>query len=264
MYQARSSNIASVDNCSSEDNNRNIQRIHRLINIESMRKPFRQIHSAIPTHRGGGLSKLFVPVRSKNAKVAARFCNPDGTIISKAQLIPMAQSDKHSVDDEVVLDSAKINAELLLYNREWFRQAKSTPFGEGDLFRLLDYDGLTEEADSIISGECIEYMGIPMSSELRVFLEECKRPSTVRTISSVISVDDFRKTVRTWMESTSTSPSGRHLGHYKVALLDDMVADIHTSMLNLPITFGSAPSRWKHSITPLIEKDDGKPYLTCL
>jgi hypothetical protein len=263
MYQARSSNIDSVDNCSSEDNNRKIQRIHRLINIESMRQPFRQIHSAIPTHRGGGLSKLFVPVRSKNAKVAARFCNPDGTI-SKAQLIAMAQSDKRSVDYEVVLDSKQINSELLLYNREWFRQAKSTPFGEGDLFRLLDYDGLTAEADSIISGECIEYMGIPMSRELRVFLEECKRPSTVRTISSVISFDDFRKTVRTWKESTSNSPSGRHLGHYKVALLDDMVADIHTSMLNLPIAFGFAPSRWKHSVTPLIEKDDGKPYLTRL
>ena len=56
------------------------------------------------------------------------------------------------------------------------------------------YDGLTEEADNVISGFCIAHMGIPMSRELMVFLEECKRPASVMDIKSIITVDEFKST----------------------------------------------------------------------
>ncbi len=82
-----------------------------------------------------------------------------------------------------------------------------------------------------------------MSRELQVFLEECKRPDSVPPVSVDISLDDFKKTGKHSKESTSTSPSGRHLGHYKASLLDDRVAGLHTDMLNLPISSGFAPSR---------------------
>ena len=35
-------------------------------------------------------------------------------------------------------------------------------------------------------------------------------------------------------------------------------------MLNIPISSGFAPDRWLLSVTPLIEKDEGLPYLTRL
>ena len=35
-------------------------------------------------------------------------------------------------------------------------------------------------------------------------------------------------------------------------------------MINLPITYGFAPERWTHSVMPLIEKDEGLPFLTRL
>lgn len=83
-------------------------------------------------------------------------------------------------------------------------------------------------------------------------------------IKSIITLDEFKSNVRKWKESTSTSPSGRHLGHYCTAILDNCVASIHTDMLNLPIQYGFAPDRWTKSVTPMIEKDEGKPYLTRL
>ena len=70
--------------------------------------------------------------------------------------------------------------------------------------------------------------------------------------------------MKEWKETTSTSPSGRHLGHYKTALLDNRVTVLHVAMLNLPIMYGFVPEHWTHSITPLIEKDEGKPFLTRL
>ena len=109
-------------------------------------------------------------------------------------------------------------------------------------------------------------MDIPMNRELQVFLEECQRPTNVPEISAFISlVEDFKKCVQRWKETTSTSPSGRHLGHYKTAILDDEVAQLLVDMINFPITpHGFAPDRWTHSFTPLNKKEEGKPYLTRL
>ena len=273
-YDHRAVHLASTlsyyENLTGDDENydeaaikEKIKRIKRLLNVESMRKPFRTIHASISSFQSGGLSKLFVPVRVKNSKVAARFCNPDGTLTS-SNLIAMAQSDKTSVEYETLLDCDAIEAELLRYNHSWFRQAKDTPFGNGALFDMVGYDGLTEEASAIVSGSCIPYMGIPMSRELQVFLEECRRPAAVSPISTLISRKAFVKTVKAWKETTSTSPSGRHLGHYKTALLDDQLLGLHVDLLNIPIAQGFAPERWTHSVTPLLEKDEGKPYLTRL
>jgi hypothetical protein len=107
-------------------------------------------------------------------------------------------------------------------------------------------------------------MGIFMNRELQVFLEECQRPSNVPEISAFISLEDFKKCVQQWKETTSTSPSGRHLGHYKIAILDDEVAQLHVDMINFPITYGFAPERWTRSVTLLIKKEEGLPYFTRL
>ena len=263
VYRAKEFSTSEIQAGASKDNEEKIRRIARLINIESMRKPFRSIHASMTKYSAGGLSKLFIPSGVKNKNVAAKFCDASGHV-SSAQLIAMAQSDKTSVEYDTILDFEVIEAELTRYNREWFRQAKDTPFGHGELYDLVGYDGLTETATAIVDGACIEHFGIPMSRELQVFLEECRRPDSVNLVNTIISKEQFISSVKGWKESTSTSPSGRHLGHYRTAILDDAVANLHTQLLNLPIACGFAPERWTHSVTPLIEKDDGRPYLTRL
>ena len=95
-------------------------------------------------------------------------------------------------------------------------------------------------------------MGIPMNRELQVFQEECQRPSNVPEISAFVSLEDFKKRVQRWKETTSTSPSGRHHGHYQTAILDDEVVKLLVDMINFSITHGFAPDRWTHSVTPLM------------
>ena len=177
----------------------------------------------------------------------------------------MAQADKHSVEYDTLIDSNEIEAELLRYNHAWFWQAAETPFGHGDLFNLVGYSGLTEAADAIIDGACPDYLRAPMSRVVQVFLEECRRPANVQMVDTIISTKDYINAIKAWKETTSsTSPSGRHLGHYRTAILDKAMVKLHTDLLNLPIAFGFAPERWTHSVTPLIEKDEGLPYLTRL
>jgi hypothetical protein len=196
------------------------------------------VNAALNPVHGNGIFKLFVPSGVKDVKVAARFSLEDGTILPE-HLIAMAQADKHSVMYDTILDCNTIETELLRYNRTWFRQTTDIPFGHGKPFQLLGYNGLTEEANSIVSGTRIPYMGIPMSRELQTFLEECKRPATVKEISSFITIAHFTKAVQEWKETTSTSPSGRHLGHYKTALLNERLTALHVAMLNsMPIMYG--------------------------
>ncbi len=228
---------------SKAENKLKILRITRLLNIERMRKPFRAIHTAVSTPCAHGLTKLFVPVKAKNLKVAAKFCQPDGSL-TKDNLISMAQADKTSVEYATILDCAEIEHELLRYNKKWFRQAHVTPFGHGELYNLVGYDGLTEEATNIVSGMCIDHMGLTLTREQKVFLEECKCPGSITDIRTNITLEDFKLHVKKWKETTSTSPSGCHLGHYRTALFDDRVASLHTDMLNIPIQYGFAPERW--------------------
>jgi hypothetical protein len=122
---------------------------------------------------------------------------------------------------------------------------------------LVGHDGLTEEATNIVSGMCIDHMGLTLNRELTVFLEEYKRPDFVTDIQTNITLDEFKMHVKKWKKTTSTSPSGRHLGHYCTALLDDRVASLHTDMLNITIKHDLAPERWTQSVTPMIEKDEG-------
>ena len=223
MYHNVSFSPSEIKAGAKRENGNKIRRIERLINIENMRKPFRSIHASMTEAHAGGLSKLFVPSSVENAKVASKFCDDDGHV-SQAQLIAMAQSDKTSVEYVTLLDCDAIEDELTRYNREWFRQAKDTPFGHGELYDLVGYDGLTATATAIVDGDCIAYLGVPMRRELQVFLEECRRPDSVAPIPTTITMDQFKSTVKDWKESTSTSPSGRHLGHYRTAILDDDVA----------------------------------------
>ena len=191
------------DESEAEESKTKINRIHQLINIENMRKPFRAIHASVTPGHGSGLSKLFVPSGVKDSRVAAQFCSPDGSV-DRNQLIKMAQSDKNSVEYKSIMDCDEINAELLRYNREWFRQASEISFRHGELFEmLLGFSGLTDEVNAIIDhGDCFAHLGsVPMSREIETFLEECRRPDSVNPVDPVdpvISVKTFIKTIKAW------------------------------------------------------------------
>jgi hypothetical protein len=100
----------------------------------------------------------------------------------------------------------------------------------------------------------------------------------VKKIDCEISEEDFLLGIKGWKESTSTSPSGHHLGHYKAIVTDPDLkkqdpekSHLHerethfvlalVKMLNLPLKYGFAPKRWCTSVTVMIEKDPGNPRI---
>jgi hypothetical protein len=81
-----------------------------------------------------------------------------------------------------------------------------------------------------------------------------------------------------WAEQTSTSPSERHLGHYRCLLTHDGYSDytdedpdpsreifgVYYKIATAALKWGISLERWKNSITTMIEKQPGCPRINKL
>ena len=106
-----------------------------------------------------------------------------------------------------------------------------------------------------------------------------QRPASVAAappIDTTLTLQDVKDGFRIWAERTSTSPSGRHLGHYKTLLaptglppdskdpivgFGDRMMSIHTKLLNLAILTGYCFECWIYVVNCWIEKEAGRPKL---
>ena len=103
---------------------------------------------------------------------------------------------------------------------------------------------------------------------LREFLTSFAIPDIVKTTPAIptdISEDDVRFGFRKWKETSSTSPSGRHLGHYKAIIKDNLLLTCLTKFLHVTVQSGLTLRRWCNAVNILIEKDSGQqPKITRL
>jgi len=72
-----------------------------------------------------------------------------------------------------------------------------------------------------------------------------------------ISADKFKSLYTAMNECTSSSPSGRHLGHYKAALKSDRLIELHTKMMAIPHLTGYSPKRWHEIVDVMLQKTPG-------
>jgi hypothetical protein len=77
--------------------------------------------------------------------------------------------------------------------------------------------------------------------------------------SATISFDEFVQTYTVADENTSSSPSGRHIGHYKAILKHPSLATLHAKMMSLPFQVGFAPARWTKDTDIMLEKEENNP-----
>jgi hypothetical protein len=103
----------------------------------------------------------------------------------------------------------------------------------------LNWQADTNAADLILEGA---YDTTDLEDATTLLLCHCQRVTLLDTIPNLITLADFVSKLKIWSESTSTSPSGRHLCHYKTLLKplttenpvydDKQLNEDHTALLN--------------------------------
>jgi hypothetical protein len=225
----------------------------RTIQTETCRKTFNQIHRTLRPVSESGLSTLMIP---------------------KSTLGP-GDNDLHDIirrtpaDEltwETVIDRSDIEKHLLSFNREAFRAAAASPCGHGIIHDAITFTSLSPEAKELLSGVVPDDWGVD-DQVLLEFLASFAMPKSViesPPISTAISEEDVSRGFRSWRETTTTSPSGRHLGHYKSIIQDTMLLRCFTQFLNIALFHGIAIPRWRNATNVMLEKDPASPRINRL
>ena len=135
--------------------------------------------------------------------------------------------------------------------------------------KKFDWSASTQEAELILNGE---YSDEELTNVQQMFLNNMQQISQNEISTNSITTDEFDSKMRKWKETTSTSPSGRHLGHYKVlvstidrSLKEDDVKDLkqiqqeikmcYIGLINYCVKHRYSLHRWKTIVNMMIYKE---------
>ena len=97
-------------------------------------------------------------------------------------------------------------------------------------------------------------------------MEETKRilkvlgttpPLVPRHITPEITVADYCSMYKAVDERLSSSPSTKHVGHYKAAIRSPILPRIFSIMMTLPYRHGFSPWRWRAVLDVMLPKEEG-------
>jgi hypothetical protein len=168
------------------------------------------------------------------------------------------------------VETAILNKQQKLH----FSQAKDTPFTQEPLKNIFNWSGTSHQAERVLSRQFNPLYNI--TSQADQLLQHCYQ--NLPEASPEISLQAMNQKYRNWSEGSSTSPSGRHIGHKHALLrpwglnpngpdfeqLDTLCKTtwrIHHGMLNFGLRNRYCYNRWKTVFTTLIEKDPGDPHI---
>jgi hypothetical protein len=88
--------------------------------------------------------------------------------------------------------------------------------------------------------------------------------ATLNSVPISLTVDKLKGLLKRQCKTTSSLPSGRHYGHYKVLLENEEMLQTHSIMMTLPFQHSFTPSRWLKAVDVMLEKDPGSPKINRL
>ena len=98
---------------------------------------------------------------------------------------------------------------------------------------------------------------------MQLYLESIKVNdlSRLNRIKPTLLLEEFYNFWKKKQESTVTSPFGLHVGHYKAAMLNLKILEVHRRLLLTPVQTGQVPKRWTCTVQTILEKDTGAPWI---
>jgi hypothetical protein len=171
-----------------------------------------------------------------------------------------------------ITDPKEVERRLIQRNKEHFQQANGTPFTESPLLDIFGQAGTNQAAEDLYNG-IIPDLPDTVSTEVKAIINKLAN-KRLPEFDCTITEEDAQGIFKGWKERTSTSPSGRHLGHYKSTLAPDginhdteeekpgdKIFNLYVKIMNLAINEGYSLTRWQTVVSTLIEKIPGVPRI---
>ena len=150
--------------------------------------------------------------------------------------------------------------------------SNTSPFAVGPMADAIGPYGDNDIVDTILDGTAtLESLGLTpedIDIELKTLLKCLQRATTtdgrpIKDMENGISLDDYTSLFKHTKESTSSSPSKIHMGHYIASCEHTNISQVHCTFMELPFKYGFTLDRWLNSLHCMLLKKD-KPYLTQL
>jgi hypothetical protein len=161
-----------------------------------------------------------------------------------------------------------IETELIKRNIIHFGQANESILASPSIQSLLGYEGTNLVAQNLIFNQVWPEEFNDLPKYVKEILLKLGDGQQLKQIPNNITFEEFCNGFKVWRERTTTSPSGRHLGHYKLLLrlqiFDKEDNDINLSMKLMHLYYkitaisaylGTPLKRWKNVSTCMIQKD---------
>ena len=230
--------------------------IKRLKHIEVQKRDSRKIQYVLDNNKRDSATYILIPALSEYSNMATFneniYCVQQ--MWNKIQIKGGADINNWiRITDKAVIEEILIQWQVL-----HFTQANDTPFTSEFWVEELQKDHVSE---SIINGTYKPPEDLPW--EAQEVLCHMKRSQKIKEeVQAYSTFEEFRTFYKLATEATSSSPSGRHYGHFK-ALLESEKRFLQAiyDILNVCVVHSVILDRWKPTITSLIEKVPGVPYI---
>jgi hypothetical protein len=232
----------------------------------------------------GSTAEMLMQLRTGRAEVRKTFSQLKVQLKSSRSNgityieVPDLDADGNSTDNpdraatwRKVTDPVEMEDILLERNMSHFGQAQGTPFTVAPIVDAIGYDGEGSLEEMIKQSDDTD-------GGLNTLIKKLTDGNQLLGIDDDLSINDFTDGFKKWSEDTTTSPSGRHLGHYKCLLVPDgtpkpadgsptvgeSIMQVHFHLAMAAVRAGVSLTRWQHSTTAMIEKTPGIPRINKL
>jgi hypothetical protein len=179
-------------------------------------------------------------------------------------LTPDDPTDLHNTTWSAVIETQALFEVLTTAGQAHFGQAANTPFVTGPIAAKLGPFADNKYCDAILNGT-FDFTDIEVITEVKDIVHGMRYPDPsqpTETIDITITMETFSDAVKHTRERTSSSPSGRHYGHYRALLRDEQLIGAIAALANYCFLWGRTLPRWEKVTQPMIPKDPGTPRVT--
>lgn len=217
-------------------------------------------------------------ISSVHRKIETQMTSAKNQSITRVE-IPVNPTDnpKTCTEWKVVDIPSEVLEALQTRNRRHFGQAHGTPFTIEPLRGSFGYHGCTLAGRQVLHGnfDLESVTDRNAATILRHMQQQRERQS--HPIRPEIDIAAFHSKLKSWRESTATSPSGMHLGHYRAMIARHAYSDrdpddpdrqrldriqhelsmLHLRLINYALTRGFSYKRWQQVVNSMLWKEQG-------